>query len=100
MEGRNDNYVVTRLLRMINMQVIKENIFSQYKRFVEFYDRPNFYSSEIFNHFKNNYKFDYENEEMYKNDKSYYVLNIEIIFLLFYLLKYFSYVEDSEFSDN
>lgn len=53
LEGRNDNYIVNRMIRAFNIELFKENLTNIYEGFIGYYGHP-IYDFDIFNHHINN----------------------------------------------
>ena len=96
MEGRTDNYIVTRLIRSFNLEILKENLKSIFIDYVRMYG-ADFYDFEIFDHIKGNEDYVYGSDEN-KQDKEpkYYSLVIENGFMIYHLLKTFMENDDPE----
>ena len=64
LEGRTDNYIITRMIRAFNIAIFKENLASIYISYTELYQKKgkDFYDKEIFKHFKYNDDYDYDAE--------------------------------------
>ena len=96
LEGRTDNYIVSRLIRAFNMDILKENLKNIYMNYVEFYG-PSYYNNDIFDHTKHNenYNFSSSNNPQDKNPE-YYSVIIETGFMIYNLIKTFSETTDLE----
>ena len=95
LEGQTGNYVITRMIRSLNLEILKENIISFYFSFVEMYPRD-YYDHPLFNHFESNDKYNPNKKSNYENNPEYYQLIIEVGFMVYHLLCYFKDNEDPE----
>lgn len=96
LEGRKDDYVLTRLIRTFNIEILKENLKSIYMSYVKQYSSK-YYDNDIFNHIKDNenYVFGSNDNEQDKNS-GFYSLVIETGFMIYQLIKIFMESEDPE----
>ena len=95
-EGRTDTYVITRLTRAFNIEILKENLKSIYIAYVGLY-KSKYYNNNIFNHTKDNDQYIFgidTNKQDLKPAK--YSLVIETGFMIYHLLKIFLESEDPE----
>jgi hypothetical protein len=97
LEGRTDNYVITRMIRAFNIAIFKENLHSIYLSYTELYGKKH-YGNDIFNHFEKNSKYDPEPGAMNYQDVNtlYYVCIIETGFMIYHLMRYFQDNDDPE----
>ena len=96
MEGRTDNYIVTRLIRSLNLEILKENLKNIYIAYAE-KKGPKYYDKDIFDHIKGNEDYIFGREDN-KQDKEpdHYLLVIENGFMIYHLLKTFIENDDPE----
>ena len=64
LEGRTDNYIITRMIRAFNIAIFKENLASIYISYFELYGKKGkeYYQNEIFEHYKDDVDYDYDSE--------------------------------------
>lgn len=86
LEGRTDNFNLTRMARAFNLLIFRKNIISIYERFL---NQRSAYNKNIFLHVNES---QYSSAEKKLNN----LLFIEVGFFAFFLLKYFISVEDGE----
>lgn len=96
LEGQDDNYVVTRMVRAFNIQVFRENLISVYSLYIKLYpNRP--YDSFLFGHFENSA--DSKSEKLVKHEEKsneYYRVIIENGFMILHLMHYFAQADAPE----
>ena len=95
-EGRTDTYVLTRLTRAFNLEILKENLKSIFIGYIGLY-KSNYYNNNIFNHTSKNDQYIFgidTNKQDLKPAK--YSLVIETGFMIYHLLKIFMESEDPE----
>lgn len=95
LEGQTDNYVITRLIRSLNLEVLKENIISLYFSYTDMYP-PGYYEDAIFNHHENNSKYNPHSSAEYEDNPEYYQLVIEVGFMVYHLMCHFKDNDDPE----
>lgn len=95
-EGETDNYIITRMARTFNIQILKENLLSIYKAYIRLY-KPGFYEEELFNHFQGNESYNFNskaNKQDLEPEKSTFI--IETGFLISFLMYHFNNIQDPE----
>ena len=95
-EGRKDSTPSTRIIRSLNLEILQENIKNVYLNFKRYYKESSFHD-EIFNHIKDNdkYDFDIQNNPQDINHK-YFTIVIENGFLVYHLIKMLQDSDDPE----
>lgn len=96
-EGRKDNFIVTRLIRSLNLDILKENLKNIYINLFDYLNTHN-YNWNLFSHTSENEKYDYgsDTNPQDENVDNYYSLVIENGFLVFHLLKTLQDSDDPE----
>lgn len=96
LEGRNDNYVISRLIRAFNLEIFKENLMSIYDGYIKFYKNV-VYDHHIFCHHSSNEDYEFGNPRNPQDLKpEYYTVIIEVGFMIFHLMKTFQDNDDPE----
>ena len=96
LEGRKDSFAITRLIRALNIEVLKENLVSMFTSYTEFYG-GDFYDKEVFNHFLDNENYDFHSAENNQDlNPKYYQTIIEVGFMIYHLMKYFNDSDEPE----
>ncbi|OMJ77245.1 hypothetical protein SteCoe_23193 [Stentor coeruleus] len=87
-EGRKDTYAATRVIRVINIEVLEENIKNLYMNYQEYYKWEDYYDFDLFKHIKTNENYDFSiSNNPQDENPNYYSLVIENGFLVLNLLK-------------
>ena len=95
LEGQTDNYIIIRMVRAFNLQVFKESLVSIFRMYLII--KPNNYNKDLFNHFKNNKKYNFASKvNPQLSDTEYYTFIIENGFLIYHLLNHFDSINDEE----
>ncbi|CAG9317756.1 unnamed protein product [Blepharisma stoltei] len=96
LEGRNDNYVISRIIRAFNVEIFKENLISIYDGYTKLYKKVT-YTDQIFSHHAKNdkYQFGFPDNPQDKNPE-YFTVIIEVGFMIFHLMKSFHDNDDPE----
>ena len=96
LEGRTDNYIITRMARAINPEILKENLLSVYSLHCEVHG-ADYYEEGIFNHHEDNEAYNITSSENPQDlNPEYYKAIIEIGFMVYFLVKYFQSNEHPE----
>lgn len=95
LEGQLDNYVITRLIRALNIEIFKENLISLYLIYLEQYSKG-YYDYQLFCHYDGNdeYIFGQVNEQDKTPEK--YQFIIETGFLIYHLMCCYKDNDDPE----
>ncbi|CAG9323264.1 unnamed protein product [Blepharisma stoltei] len=88
LEARNDNYVISRLIRAFHTELLKENLISIFKNYVELYGIDH-YDYDIFNHTAENEEYESFGVRKQDQDPKYYTLVIEVGMMIYQLMKMF-----------
>jgi hypothetical protein len=96
LEGGTDSYIITRLIRALNIDMLKENLVNIYKAYKNKYG-GNYYENDVFNHFISQRKV--QKIRNIKTVKSSSRPIIELGFLIYFLLRHFHDNEDPENSE-
>ena len=96
LEGQTGSYVITRMIRSLNIEILKENIMSFYFSYTEMYP-AGYYDHDLFDHHEENDDFHPEkNLSQYDKNPEYYQLIIEVGFLVYHLMCHFKDNDDPE----
>ena len=95
LEGQTDNYVITRMIRSLNIEILKENVISFYHSYTLMYP-PDYYDDPIFNHFEGNKNYHPKKDVIHLENPEYFQLIIEIGFMVYHLMCHFKDNEDPE----
>lgn len=97
LEGQVDNYVITRMIRALNIEIFKENLISLYISYLNEYSKG-YYESDIFGHYETNddYIYGEVNDQDLEVKASYYQFIIEVGFLIYHLMCCFKDNDDPE----
>ncbi|CAG9314463.1 unnamed protein product [Blepharisma stoltei] len=96
LEGREDNYVISRLIRATDMEVFKENLRSIYHNFIKYYKKP-LYDYTIFNHYLKNGEYQLgSSDNPQDRNPDYFRVIIETGFMIYHLMRYFQDNGDPE----
>lgn len=96
LEGRDDNYVISRLIRAFNIEIFKENLMSIYECHIRLYQKP-VYDYEVFNHYVDNSKYQFGKSDNKQDlNPDFYRVIIEVGFMIYHLMKYFQDNDDPE----
>lgn len=95
LEGQSDNYIITRLIRSLSIEILKENIISVFYSYTHTYS-PDYYDNEIFNHFEGNEKYHPKKDTLHTEKPEHYELIIEVGFMIYHLMCHFKDNEDPE----
>lgn len=96
LEGSTDSYIITRLIRALNIDIFKENLIHIYKAY-KFRYGASYYDNDVFNHFIPHKKVQKMKDS--KHIKHDHAPVIELGFLIYFLLKHFHDNEDPENSE-
>lgn len=96
LEGQTGNYVITRMIRSLSLEILKENILSFYFSYTEQY-KKDYYDYDIFGHYEKNEKYHPENPEIQEDNPEFYQNIIEVGFLVYHLMSHF---KDNDDPDN
>ena len=96
MEGRTDSSIITRIIRAVNLQILRENLVSFYLRYTEKYGAEA-YGKQMFGHTESN---DSYNLDSYSNPQDLhpedYLIVIENAFAIYHLMRKFQDTDDPE----
>ena len=97
LEGQIDNYVITRMIRALNIEIFKENLISFYLSYLNTYNKG-YYDYDLFGHYGGNddYNFGEDNPQDGEARSSYYQFIIEVGFLIYHLMCCFKDNDDPE----
>ncbi|CAG9329528.1 unnamed protein product [Blepharisma stoltei] len=88
-EGRKDDHFISKIVRILNFEVVEENLVNVYSNFVDYYPNAD-YNPEIFNHL---YTYDHKSlSNPQDTNPKYYTCIIETGFYIYQLLKYYEEV--------
>lgn len=96
LEAQTGNYVITRMIRSLSLEILKENIISFYYSYTELYPEG-YYEHDVFDHHSENYKYSPKREKKYEDKAEYYQLIIEVGFMVYHLMCHF---KDNDDPDN
>ncbi|CAG9321846.1 unnamed protein product [Blepharisma stoltei] len=95
LEGREDNYVMSRLIRAFNIEIFKENLMSIYANYIRLY-KGQLYDYAIFNHHMKNEEYQFGVVNAQDTNPEYFRVIIETGFMIYHLMKYFQDNDDPE----
>ena len=95
LEGQTGNYIITRMIRSLNIEILKENMTSFYYSYTEMYPK-NYYDYDLFNHSELNYKYHPSRSAEQDENPGYFELIIEVGFLIFHLMCHFKDDDDPD----
>lgn len=96
LEGRDDNYVITRMIRAFSMEVLKANLIGIYDNYCRQY-KAGYYERKLFNHFEENIHYDFNSTKNPQDtNPRHFSLIIETGFLIFHMMRAFYDNEDPE----
>lgn len=87
-EGRKDTFAATRIIRVLNIEALQENIKNIYMNYQDCYKWKDYYDYDLFKHIKTNENYDFAiSNNPQDENPNYYSLVIENGFLVLHLLK-------------
>lgn len=97
LEGQVDNYIITRMIRALNIEIFKENLISLYISYLTLYNKG-YYDYDIFKHYEGNDDYIYgdENKQDIEGNKEYFQFIVEVGFLIYHLMCCFKDNDDPE----
>jgi hypothetical protein len=97
LEGQIDNYVITRMIRALNIEIFKENLISFYLSYLNLYNKG-YYDYDLFGHYEGNddYVFGEQNPQDEEAKSSHFQFIIEVGFLIYHLMCCFKDNDDPE----
>lgn len=95
LEGQIDNYVITRMIRALNIEIFKENLISLYLSYLDNYHKS-YYDYSLFQHYDENDDFQYGQVSKQDTKPGYYQFIIETGFMIYHLMCYFKDNDDPE----
>ena len=95
LEGQVDNYIITRMIRALNIEIFKENLISIYISYIDGYQKG-YYDYPLFMHYEHNDNYIYgEVNDQDKYPEKYQFI-IEVGFLIYHLMSCFKDNDDPE----
>ena len=95
LEGQIDAYVITRMIRALNIEIFKENLLSLYISYLET-NKKGYYDYPLFGHSDENDDYIYGEENNQDKSPEYYQFIIETGFLIYHLMCCFKDNNDPE----
>lgn len=95
LEGRNDYYVTSRLMRAFHSELLKENLISIFRAYVSYYG-INYYDKDVFNHTSENEEYANYGLQPQDQNPNYYALVIEVGMMIYHLMRMFQEVDDDD----
>lgn len=95
LEGQIDNYVITRMIRALNIEIFKENLISIYLSYISMYNKG-YYDYPLFMHYEGNDEYAYGEVNDQDTNSEKYQFIIEVGFLIYHVMSCFKDNDDPE----